>query len=62
MDDGSKWVNGPRLKWLIKIIFKDLEEAKVFLSSLYTLKGASEKLKRAYFGHVLSPQEKDPNN
>ena len=44
------------------MIFKDLEEKKVFLSLLYKLKAAGEELKRAHVGHDLSPQERDHLN
>ena len=46
----------------IKTIFKDLEEKKVFCSSLYKLKTAGEELKRVHVGHDLSPQERDHLN
>ena len=38
----------------IKIVFKSLEEKKVFLSSLHKLKTAGENLKRVHEGHDFS--------
>ena len=46
----------------IKMIFKDLEEKKVFFSFLYKLKTADEELNRVPVGHDLSPQERDHLN
>ena len=46
----------------IKIIFKDSEEKKLFLSSLYKLKSAGKELKMVHVGHDLSlnmPLKKD---
>ena len=44
------------------MVFKDLEEKKVFLSSLYKLKAAGEELKRVHVERDLSPQERDHLN
>jgi len=40
------------------MICKDLEEKKVFPSSIYKLKAAGKDLKSVHVGHVLSPLEK----
>ena len=44
------------------MIFKDLEEKKVYFSSLYKLKTANEELKMVHVGRDLSHQEGDQLN
>ena len=44
------------------MISEDLEEKKVFLSSLYKFKTAGEELNRVHIRQDLSPQERDHLN